>query len=33
MYLVSVIDGSRSAHGGSVPADEEAELDAFNEAA
>ena len=31
MYLVSVIDGSRPAHGGSANADEEAALDAFNE--
>jgi hypothetical protein len=31
MYLVSVIDGSRPARGGSAAADEEAALDAFNE--
>lgn len=31
MYLVSVIDSSRPAHGGSATADEEATLDAFNE--
>ena len=31
MYLVSVIDGSRPAHGGSANADEEAALDAFND--
>jgi hypothetical protein len=30
-YLVSVIDGSSPAHGGSAVADEEAALDAFNE--
>jgi hypothetical protein len=31
MYLVSVIDSSRPADGGSSTADEEAALDAFNE--
>ena len=31
MYLLSVIDGSRPAPGGSSAADEEAALDAFNE--
>ena len=31
MYLVSVIDGSHPAHGGSATADEEAALDVFNE--
>jgi hypothetical protein len=31
MYLVSVIDGSAPAPGGSAAADEEAALDAFNE--
>jgi hypothetical protein len=31
MYPVSVIDGSRPAHGGSATADEEAALDVFNE--
>ena len=30
-YLVSVIDGSPPAHGGSATADEEAALDAFND--
>ena len=30
-YLVSVIDSSRPAHGGSAIPDEEAALDAFNE--